>query len=115
MEVEEFNRITLEICEKLDEYKRNIKRDMVIGEVKIIMGINLVEKMIREINPSVIDEKLILDLEFLIDNYKKLKNREMQCINNYMMLGINLSYNIVSSYVRTRMNTKVRSRKMVGV
>ena len=115
MEVEKLNEITLEICEKLDEYKRNIKRDMVIGEVKIIMGINLVEKMIREINPSVIDEKLILDLEFLIDNYKKLKNREMQCINNYMMLGIDLSYNIVSSYVRTRIDKKVRSRKIVKV
>ena len=115
MEVEQFNEITLEICEKLDEYKNNIKRDMVIGEVKIIMGINLVEKMIREINPSVIDEKLILDLEFLIDNYKKLNDSKMQGINNYMMLGINLSYNVVSSYVRTRMNTKLRSRKMVGV
>ena len=115
MEVEKLNEITLEICGKLNEYKRNIKRDMVIGEVKIIMGINLVEKMIREINPSVIDEKLILDLEFLIDNYKKLKNREMQCINNYMMLGIDLSYNIVSSYVRTRIDKKVRSRKIVKV
>ncbi len=115
LSVEQFNEITLEICEKLDEYKNNIKRDMVIGEVKIIMGINLVEKMIREINPSVIDEKLILDLEFLIDNYKKLNDSKMQGINNYMMLGINLSYNVVSSYVRTRMNTKLRSRKMVGV
>lgn len=115
MEIEKLNEITLEICEKLDEYKNNIKRDMVIGEVKIIMGINLVEKMIREINPSVIDEKLILDLEFLIDNYKKLKDSKMQGINNYMMLGIDLSYNVVSSYVRTRIDKKVRSRKMVGV
>lgn len=36
----------------------------------------------------------------------------MQVINNYMMFGINASYNIVLSYVRTRMGTKVRSRKV---
>lgn len=115
MEVEKLNEITLEICKMLNEYKNNIKRDMVIGETKIIMGIELVEKMIREINPSVIDEKLILDLDYLIDDYKKLKNREMQCINNYMMIGINVSYNIISSYIKTSIDTKVRSKKMVGV
>lgn len=112
MEVEEFNEITLEICRLLDEYEAGIRRDMVLGEIKIIMGIELVKKMVREINPAFIANKIILDLDFLIDNYKKLKDSKMQVINNYMMFGINASYNIVLSYVRTRMGTKVRSRKV---
>lgn len=112
MEIEEFNEITLEICRLLDEYEAGIRRDMVLGEIKIIMGIELVKKMVREINPAFIANKIILDLDFLIDNYKKLKDSKMQVINNYMMFGINASYNIVLSYVRTRMGTKVRSRKV---
>lgn len=107
-EIEILSEISLEICKRLNEYKNNIRKDMVIGDTKIIMGIELVEKFIREINPQVIDEMIITHLDFLIDNYIKLKDSRMQSINNYMMMGINNAYNIVNSFVIFNSKNKKR-------
>ena len=79
----ELSPITLEICNRLEEYKSNIKRDMVVGEDKIISGVNIVEEIIKEMNPSKVEDEIIDKIDAIIQKYEMKKERKMQVINNY--------------------------------
>ncbi|MBQ8219574.1 MAG: hypothetical protein IJZ79_07465 [Bacilli bacterium] len=106
--------ITLAICSTLDEYESFIKNDMVIGESKIIEGIALVKKMIREINPITIDDDIENKLLFLINNYRILKESKMQVINHYTLYGIDNSCNIISMYLKEQKRTNGKSRVLIN-
>ena len=98
-EVNKLNDVALGICQRLDVYKNSIKKDMVKGDTNIIEGIELVQRFIREINPVIFEEKICNDLEFMLDNYRKLKESKMQSINNFMSYGIIQSKWIVTNYI----------------
>ena len=102
-EANKLSDIALGICQRLDIYKDSVKKEMVKGDTKIIEGIELVQKFIREINPSIFEEKISYDLEFMLDNYRKLKDSKMQGINNYMAFGIIQSKWIVANYIHRYM------------
>ena len=107
MEVKEelqISDITIDICNRLKNYKNNIKNDMVIGDTYIISGIELVEKIIREINPTTVSEKIVSDLEFMIRNYNKLKEKKMQSFNNYTLFGIQHANMLVALYTASELN-----------
>ena len=109
--------ITIGICNRLKNYKNNIKNDMVIGDTYIISGIELVEKIIREINPTTVSEKIVSDLEFMIRNYNKLKEKKMQSFNNYTLFGIQHANMIVALYVnehlqKTQEEVKIKTKKL---
>lgn len=117
MEVKEelqLSDITIDICNRLKKYKNNIKNDMVIGDTYIISGIELVEKIIREINPTTVSEKIVSDLEFMIRNYNKLKEKSF---NNYTLFGIQHANMLVALYVnehlqKTQEEVKIRTKKL---
>ena len=120
MEVKEelqLSDITVDICNRLKKYKNNIKNDMVIGDTYIISGIELVEKIIREINPTTVSEKIVSDLEFMIRNYNKLKEKKMQSFNNYTLFGIQHANMLVALYVnehlqKTPEDVKIKTKKL---
>lgn len=120
MEVKEelqISDITIDICNRLKNYKNNIKNDMVIGDTYIISGIELVEKIIREINPTTVSEKIVSDLEFMIRNYNKLKEKKMQSFNNYTLFGIQHANMLVALYVnehlqKTQEEVKIKTKKL---
>ena len=120
MEVKEelqLSDITVDICNRLKKYKNNIKNDMVIGDTYIISGIELVEKIIREINPTTVSEKIVSDLEFMIRNYNKLKEKKMQSFNNYTLFGIQHANMLVALYVnehlqKTPEEVKIKTKKL---
>ena len=120
MEVKEelqLSDITIDICNRLKNYKNNIKNDMVIGDTYIISGIELVEKIIREINPTTVSEKIVSDLEFMIRNYIKLKEKKMQSFNNYTLFGIQHANMLVALYVnehlqKTQEEVKIKTKKL---
>ena len=120
MEVKEelqLSDITIDICNRLKKYKNNIKNDMVIGDTYIISGIELVEKIIREINPTTVSEKIVSDLEFMIRNYSKLKEKKMQSFNNYTLFGIQHANMLVALYVnehlqKTQEEVKIKTKKL---
>lgn len=95
----ELSPITLEICNRLEEYKGNIKKDMVVGEDKIIFGINIVEEIIKEINPSKVEDEIVNKIEAKIQRYEIKKEGKMQVINNYVRSGILYGEMIVGGYV----------------
>lgn len=95
----ELSPITLEICNRLEEYKSNIKRDMVVGEDKIISGVNIVEEIIKEMNPSKVEDEIIDKIDAIIQKYEMKKERKMQVINNYVRSGILYGEMIVGGYV----------------
>ena len=115
MEVKEelqISDITIDICNRLKNYKNNIKNDMVIGDTYIISGIELVEKIIREINPTTVSEKIVSDLEFMIRNYNKLKEKKMQSFNNYTLFGIQHANMLVALYVNEHLQKKQEEVKI---
>lgn len=120
MEVKEelqISDITIDICNRLKNYKNNIKNDMVIGDTYIISGIELVEKIIREINPTTVSERIVSDLEFMIRNYNKLKEKKMQSFNNYTLFGIQHANMLVALYVnehlqKTQEEVKIKTKKL---
>lgn len=97
------NDVALSICQRLDVYKDSIKKDMIKGDTKIIEGVELVQKFIREINPATFEEKISNDLEFMLDSYRRLKENKMQSINNFMSYGIIQSKWIVVNYIHRYM------------
>lgn len=102
-ELNKLNDVALSICQRLDVYKDSIKKDMVKGDTKIIEGVELVQKFIREINPATFEEKISNDLEFMLDSYRRLKENKMQSINNFMSYGIIQSKWIVVNYIHRYM------------
>ena len=114
----ELSPITLEICNRLEEYKSNIKRDMVVGEDKIISGVNIVEEIIKEMNPSKVEDEIIDKIDAIIQKYEMKKERKMQVINNYVRCGFVYAVMIVGSYIITNIednNTKKSKRKVKNV
>ena len=114
----ELSPITLEICNRLEEYKSNIKRDMVVGEDKIISGVNIVEEIIKEMNPSKVEDEIIDKIDAIIQKYEMKKERKMHVINNYVRCGIVYAEMIVGSYIITNIednNTKKSKRKVKNV
>ena len=101
--------VTLNICQQLDIYKKNLRNDMVIGDTKIIIGVEIVEKIVREINPIVYSEEVIRNINFMIKNYLDLKEKNMSIINHYTLYGINMAKNIMESviYEKIRNNKKL--------
>ncbi len=80
VEKTKLNDVTLALCKRLDIYKDSVKRDMTKGDTKVMAGVELVQEFIREINPCILEEKISYDSEFMLDNYRKLKEGKMQCI-----------------------------------
>ena len=102
--------VTIEMCNRLNDYRNFVKNDMMIGDTKIIEGIDLVEKLIREINPNTYEDDIKGKLLFLVNNYRKLKENKMQVINRYMQYGIDYSCILVEACIeeQKKKNGKIR-------
>ena len=103
----EYTEVTMKIVSRLDNFKNKISKDMVIGDKKIIDGIDFIKSMVISINPIIIDDSVIDEVDLRIQN--EFKNG--MCINKYILYGIEMSKYIVSSYVQKRPLVRIKSIK----
>ena len=106
--------ITIEMCNRLDNYRNFVKNNMMIGDTKIIEGIDLVEKFIKEINPNTYEDDIKNKLSFLVNNYRMLKESKMQVINRYMLYGIDYSCILIETYIEEQNKKNVKSRVLIN-
>ena len=95
----------MKIVSRLDNFKNKVSNDMVIGDKKIIYGIDFIESMVINMNPIIIDDSVIDEVDLRIQN--ELKNG--MCINKYIWYGIEISKYILSSCVKKK--SLVRMKK----
>ena len=103
-EVKELTDITSRLLEKIEELKMNIKNSMMHGEVNIIRGIVIFEVILKELNPSVLDEEEINKIEDYVRKYINEKEYDMQKVNSYVHYGVNRCFLVLESF--NRVNNK---------
>ena len=97
-EEKELTNVTKELLKRIEQLKKNIKNSMMSGEVNILKGIVIFEVILKEINPSVIDENEALLIEDYVNKYLIKKEDAMQRVNSYIRYGINRCFLVLESY-----------------
>ncbi len=97
-EEKELTEITKELLSRINNLKENTKKSMIVGEVNIIKGIIIFETILKEINPSVLnDEKMNMILKTVYDYITK-KEEMTQTVNHRIHEGLALCSIILDSY-----------------
>lgn len=86
---EELTGVTKDLIERANIIKDNVKKSMMVGEVNIIKGIVIFEAMVKEINPSVINDDTVNEINNYVAVYLRKKEEKEQKVNNYIHHGIN--------------------------
>ena len=99
---EELNQVTIEILELVENLKKQTKKSMVIGEVSIIKGITLFEEVIKELNPSKIDDNVISIIISYVSIIMFKQEEKKQHIDIKMRYGINQCYMLIDIYNKSK-------------
>lgn len=105
-----YSSVTLELLDRTNILKEQVKRNSVIGDNSIITGIELFEDIIKELNVDSIDDETVQFIEKNVDELLIRIEEKRQIINRYIDYGINCCYIILEGYSR-RINNKSYSRK----
>lgn len=105
-----YSLVTLELLDRTNILKEQVKRNSVIGDNSIITGIELFEDIIKELNVDSIDDETVQFIEKNVDELLIRIEEKRQIINRYIDYGINCCYIILEGYSR-RINNKSYSRK----
>ena len=97
-EVVEYNEVTRELLDRVENLKKDIKNSMTHGEVNIIKGIVIFEAILKEFNPSDLDREEIDKIEGYVRRYLIEKEEKMQRVNAYVHYGVNRCFLILESY-----------------
>jgi len=99
---EELNQVTIEILGLIENLKEQTKKSMVIGEVSIIKGITLFEEVIKELNPSKIDDNVISIIVSYVSIILFKQEENKQHIDIKMRYGINQCYMLIDIYHKSK-------------
>lgn len=105
-----YSLVTLELLDRTNILKKQVKRNSMIGDNSIITGIELFEDIIKELNVDSIDDETVQFIEKNVDELLIRIEEKRQIINRYIDYGINCCYIILEGYSR-RINNKSYSRK----
>ncbi len=99
---EELNQVTIEMLELVGNLKKQTKKSMVIGEVSIIKGITLFEEVIKELNPSKIDDNVISIIISYVSIILFKQEEKKQHIDIKMRYGIHQCYMLIDIYNKSK-------------
>lgn len=105
-----YSSVTLELLDRTNILKEQVKRNSVIGDNSIITGIELFENIIKELNVDSIDDETVQFIEKNVDELLIQIEEKRQIINRYIDYGITCCYIILEGFSR-RINNKSYSRK----
>lgn len=101
----EYNEVTLEILDRTKMLKQQVKKNNTIGDTSIIIGIELFEDIIKELNIESIDDENVDFIEKSVEELVTQIEEKRQCVNQYSKYGINCCYTILEGY-NNRVNHK---------
>ena len=112
----ELTTTTIEILEMITAMRHDIESSMMVGERNILRGIDIFEKILKEINPDTIDSNQVIKIEEYIS--LKLQKDEDSCqrVNSFIHYGINRCYSVLEAYNKySKGNSKKRVKHAVGI
>lgn len=104
-----YSLVTLELLDRTNILKKQVKRNSMIGDNNIITGIELFEDIIKELNVDSIDDETVQFIEKNVDELLIRIEEKRQIINRYIDYGINCCYIILEGYNK-RVNNKPYTR-----
>ena len=95
---EEFNQVTIEVLELIDNLKQKTKKSMVIGETSIIKGITIFEEVIKELDPEKIDDSVISMIISYVNIILFKQEEKRQHVDAGVRYGVNQCYMLIDMY-----------------
>ena len=111
-DVKELNEETKELIERIELLKKNLKNSMMRGEARIVKGIIIFETIVKELNPSTLDENTIDKIEECTRRYLIEKEELTQHVDAYVNYGVNRCFLILEMY-RKNKNKKLTKKDKI--
>lgn len=94
----EYNPVTTEILDRINNYKNRIKNEGMVGDTFILTGISLFEDTIKELNVNSLNNEIV---EYIRNIIEQKINQTGRLINRYISYGINYCLAILEGYNQT--------------
>lgn len=94
----EYNPVTAEILDRINNYKNRIKNEGMVGDTFILTGISLFEDTIKELNVDSLNNEVV---EYIKNIIEQKINQTGRLINRYISYGINYCLTILEGYNQT--------------
>ena len=103
----ELTEVTKELLERIEILRKNLKKSMTRGESSIVKGIIIFEAILKEVNPSVLDESEIVKIEEYTKRYLIEKEERTQHVDSYVHYGVDRCLLILATY------NKYKDKKLI--
>ena len=90
--LEDLSLVTVDLLERTGAIKNIIINSMMSGQDYIIIGVELFEKILKENNPSSINNDVILEIKKEIDNILSTNH------NRYVSIGVSRCFMMLEAY-----------------
>ncbi len=105
---DEYNQVTYEILDYIDNLRTKTKESMMVGESHILRGINIFEEAVKAINPVQLDDEAIYLIGRCI-NIALFKEQERTGrVNSNINYGINSCYMMLDFYNKSKKRTLIK-------
>jgi hypothetical protein len=105
---DEYNQVTYEILDYIDNLRTKTKESMMVGESHILRGINIFEEAVKAINPVQLDDEAIYLIGRCI-NIALFKEQERTGrVNSNINYGINSCYMMLDFYNKSKKRTFIK-------
>ena len=88
MEKEKLNDVTLKILARSWDLRCIIANEMIVGDSMMIRGIITCENIVKRINPSILTEETVKNIEDEIKNNVLEEEEKYQRVNRFINAGI---------------------------
>lgn len=95
---EELTELTQELLIRTKMIRDSVKKSMVVGEFDILRGIIIFEVVLKELNPSKMDDNEITRITNFINVYLRNKEEREQKVNKYIHHGVSQCLVMLDGY-----------------
>ena len=104
----EFNQVTYEILDRIENLRKKTKESMMVGEVHILRGIDIFEESVKAINPVVMNEEATYLIGRCINIALFREEERRGRVNPYIRYGIESCYMMLDIYDKSKKRMLVR-------
>ena len=105
---DEFNQVTYEILDHIDNLRNKTKESMMVGESHVLRGIDIFEEAVKAINPPKLNEEAIYLIGRCVDIALFKEHEKRGKINNNIHYGINSCYMMLDFYNKSKKRALIK-------
>ena len=99
---DEFNQVTYEILDHIDNLREKTKKSMVVGEAHILKGYDIFEEAVKAVNPIILNDEAIYLIGRCV-NIALFKEEERKGrVNSNIHYGISSCYMMLDFYNKSK-------------